>query len=178
MLDGRAGLALLAGAVVPTSRRATDFIAGDKRSSGCCPRTAVLGEWAIRGWRLKDGRPSPKLFLADADATLHHFLGSAVGSLAAVRRAVDGLGATLVHGRRPCWNIPTFAIQICGTSVPDLRGGSVPRLRPLQARVPVCVEPKGTPMAYAVIAEVRLALDAEVPSRPAWRDDGHLHLPR
>lgn len=174
MLDGRAGLALLAGAVVPGKYlRATPIsLPETKTLLRMLPADvpAVLGGWAIRGWRHQGWSPLRRgLFLAlqDADATLHHFLGS--GRWEHKRRTAEQWTAWAHAG----------ATSKAVLEHPDLKHPDHDRAGPLTYEVEVyqgcvrykrgcrfCIEPKkGTPVWRTpgdVIAEVQLALDAGV----------------
>ncbi|MEC7150930.1 MAG: radical SAM protein [Candidatus Thermoplasmatota archaeon] len=174
MLQGRAGLALLAGAVVPGKYlRATPISLPETKALLRMLPTevpAVLGGWAIRGWRHQGWSPLRRgLFLAlqDADATLHHFLGS--GRWEHKRRTAEQWTSWAHAG----------ATSKAVLDHPDLRHPDLEQAGPLTYEVEVyqgcvrykrgcrfCIEPKkGTPVWRTpddVIAEVRLALDAGV----------------
>jgi radical SAM superfamily enzyme with C-terminal helix-hairpin-helix motif len=174
LLSNRAGLALLAGAVVPGRYlRATPISLPETRSLvGMLPADvpAVLGGWAIRGWRQQGWSPLRRgLFMAlhDADATLDHHLRT--GEWQHKRRTAEQWEAWARAG----------AASAAVSSHPDLTHPDHGGPGPLTYEVEVyqgcvrykrgcrfCIEPKkGTPVWRQpddVVAEVRLALDAGV----------------
>lgn len=169
-----AGLALLAGAVVPGRYlRATPISLPETREVvRMLPsdRPALLGGWAIRGWKQQGWSPLRKgLFMAlqDADATLDHHLRT--GEWQHRRRTAQQWEAWARAG----------ASSAAVTTHPDLRHPDHDRAGPLTYEVEVyqgcvryrrgcrfCIEPKkGTPVWRTpedVMAEVKIALDAGV----------------
>ncbi|MDG1557691.1 MAG: radical SAM protein [Candidatus Poseidoniaceae archaeon] len=171
-LSGIAGLACVAGAVVPGRYlRGTPISLKETREiirSLPSSTPALFGGWAIRGWRQQGWAPlQANLFLAlqDTDATLHAYLKTGAWS----------------HQRRSAEQWTEWAQAGAGskavTSHPDL--GNEAKPGPLTYEVEVyqgcvrykrgckfCIEPKkGVPIWRTpedIIEEVRLAHDAGV----------------
>ena len=166
------GLVCIAGAVVPGKYlRGTPISLKETQAlirSLPSGTPALLGGWAIRGWKQQGWTPlRPNLFLAvqDTDATLHHFLHN--GAWKHQRRTAEQWTAWAQAG----------ASSKAVTDHPDL--GSETKTGPLTYEVEVyqgcvrykrgckfCIEPKkGVPIWRTpedIIEEVRIAHDAGV----------------